>query len=164
MAGKIQIRRDTATNWTSVNPILASGEIGLETDTDLFKIGDGVTVWSSRAYGGIQGATGATGVNTIPSSGADKTTTYTLTTDDVGGFVSVGSGGSVTIPASVFSAGDVITLYNDTNGDITITCSAVTSYVVGIDTNISSALLSTRGLCTVMFVDPNKCILGGTIT
>jgi hypothetical protein len=161
MAGKIQMRRDTAANWTSVNPILASGEIGLETDTDLFKVGNGVTTWSSRTYGGIQGDAG---INTIPSSGADKTTAYTLTTDDVGNFVSVGSGGSITLPASVFSAGDVVTLYNDTGGDIAVNCSAVTSYVVGINTNITSALLSTRGLCTVMFVAPAKCILGGTIT
>ena len=34
MASQIQIRRDTATNWTSANPILAQGEFGLEIDTD----------------------------------------------------------------------------------------------------------------------------------
>lgn len=164
MAGKIQMRRDTAANWTSVNPILASGEIGLETDTDLFKVGDGVTAWSSRAYGGIQGDTGAAGANTIPSSGSTKTSLYTLTSDDVGGYVTVGTGGSITIPNAVFTAGDVVTLYNGTGGDITVNCSAVASYVVGINTNINSALLSTRGLCTVFFVTSNECVLGGTIT
>ena len=45
----IKVRRDTAANWTSVNPTLAPGEIGLETDTGKFKIGPGTsaTAWSS---------------------------------------------------------------------------------------------------------------------
>jgi hypothetical protein len=43
----IEIRRDTATNWTSVDPILAEGEPGYETDTGVLKIGDGSTAWSS---------------------------------------------------------------------------------------------------------------------
>lgn len=46
----IQLRRDTAANWTSANPILALGEIGFETDTNKFKIGDGTSNWSSIAY------------------------------------------------------------------------------------------------------------------
>ena len=55
MADRIQIRRDTASNWTSVNPVLADGEIGLERDTSQFKIGNGTAPWSSLPYGGIQG-------------------------------------------------------------------------------------------------------------
>ena len=58
MADQIQLRRDTAANWTSANPILASGEFGLETDTDQFKVGDGTTAWTSLGYGGIQGPQG----------------------------------------------------------------------------------------------------------
>ena len=61
MADLIQLRRDTAANWTSSNPTLASGEIGLETDTDLFKVGDGATAWTSNTYGGIQGDQGIQG-------------------------------------------------------------------------------------------------------
>jgi len=61
VADKIQLRRDTAANWTSANPTLASGEFGLETDTDQFKVGDGVTAWSSLGYGGIQGPQGIQG-------------------------------------------------------------------------------------------------------
>lgn len=45
----IQLRRDTAANWSSKNPILASGEIALETDTKIVKIGDGTTAWNSLA-------------------------------------------------------------------------------------------------------------------
>ena len=50
MADIIQIRRDTAANWTSANPTLAQGELGLETDTDKFKVGDGSTAWTSLGY------------------------------------------------------------------------------------------------------------------
>jgi hypothetical protein len=48
MADIIQIRRDTAADWTSVNPTLADGEMGYETDTE--KFGDGVTAWNSLPY------------------------------------------------------------------------------------------------------------------
>ena len=46
----IQVRNDTAANWTSVNPTLAVGEQGFETDTGKFKIGTGSTAWSSLLY------------------------------------------------------------------------------------------------------------------
>lgn len=50
MAVQIQIRRDTATNFTSNNPTLAEGEIGFETDTAKIKFGDGSTAWTSLNY------------------------------------------------------------------------------------------------------------------
>lgn len=59
--GQIQFRRDTAINWSTVNPVLLAGELGIELDTDLFKIGDGVSAWSLLPYGGLRGATGDTG-------------------------------------------------------------------------------------------------------
>jgi len=65
MADQIQLRRDTAANWTSANPTLASGEFGLETDTDQFKVGDGTTAWTSLGYGGIQGPQGIQGIQGI---------------------------------------------------------------------------------------------------
>jgi hypothetical protein len=46
----IQVRRDTAANWTSINPVLASGETGCETDTNRTKIGNGVSTWSQLGY------------------------------------------------------------------------------------------------------------------
>jgi hypothetical protein len=50
MATQIQLRRDTAANWTSTNPTMAQGEAGYETDTGKLKIGDGSTAWNSLAY------------------------------------------------------------------------------------------------------------------
>lgn len=55
---QFQFRRDPAATWTANNPTLASGEMGIETDTNKFKIGDGVTAWTSLAYGGLVGPTG----------------------------------------------------------------------------------------------------------
>jgi hypothetical protein len=50
MAQQIQVRRDTAANWTTAATVLASGEIGFESDTGKFKIGDGSTAWASLDY------------------------------------------------------------------------------------------------------------------
>jgi hypothetical protein len=50
MVVQIQLRRDTAANWTAQNPTLAAGEMGIETDTGQVKIGDGVTAWTSLGY------------------------------------------------------------------------------------------------------------------
>lgn len=61
MAIQIQFRRGTSTEWTTVNPILALAEMGIETDTDLFKIGNGEDNWEDLDYGGIQGYTGSVG-------------------------------------------------------------------------------------------------------
>ena len=58
----IQLRRGTAAQWTSANPTLASGEMGLETDTGKLKIGDGSLDWVSLVYSsGIQGTQGTFG-------------------------------------------------------------------------------------------------------
>ena len=68
---RMQQRRDTAANWTAANPVLASGEIGYETDTGNFKFGDGQAAWTALPYKntgpgptgpkGDTGPTGATG-------------------------------------------------------------------------------------------------------
>jgi hypothetical protein len=50
MADIIQVRRDTSANWTSVNPVLAGGEMGFETNTRKFKFGDGATAWTGLDY------------------------------------------------------------------------------------------------------------------
>jgi trimeric autotransporter adhesin len=50
MAIKIQLRRGTAANWTSTNPILSDGEVGFESDTGKFKIGRSNTAWADLAY------------------------------------------------------------------------------------------------------------------
>lgn len=50
MAVQIQLRRGTASQWTTSNPLLAQGELGLELDTFKLKLGDGTTSWTSLSY------------------------------------------------------------------------------------------------------------------
>jgi collagen type VII alpha len=91
MSVLIQFRRDTAAAWTAANPVLASGEMGIETDTNQFKIGNGATPWNSLAYGGIAGGPGATGATGIGATGA---TGLTGATGEVGPTGPVGSTGA----------------------------------------------------------------------
>lgn len=64
---RIQLRRDEAADWTAANPVLAEGEIGLETDTYAYKIGDGTSAWTALPYGGIEGADGPAGAPGEPN-------------------------------------------------------------------------------------------------
>lgn len=50
MANRIQFRRDTSARWTSINPTLQEGELGIETDTRFTKVGDGVHAWNDLQY------------------------------------------------------------------------------------------------------------------
>jgi hypothetical protein len=49
---QMQVRRGTASSWTSTNPTLAAGELGFETDTGKFKIGTGSSTWTALSYAG----------------------------------------------------------------------------------------------------------------
>lgn len=76
---QFQFRRGTSTEWSVSNPTLAAGEMGIETDTHRFKMGNGSTPWNGLAYGGLEGPTGLTG-STGPTgptgmTGADSTVT-----------------------------------------------------------------------------------------
>jgi hypothetical protein len=66
---QVQVRRGTASQWTSANPTLASGEWGFETDTLKTKIGNGSTAWNSLAY-----ATGSIAVGNITGLGTNVST------------------------------------------------------------------------------------------
>ena len=112
---------------------------------------------------GPTGFTGSAGTNTIPQSGAEKTGSYTLATGDVGDFVVVGSGGSITIPNATFSTGDVVSIYNNTSGAITITCSITTAYVSGVNSDRSSVSILSRGIATVLFANSTVAVITGSI-
>lgn len=62
------MRNDAATNWKTKNPILTLGELGIETDTRKFKIGDGTTAYNALKYGGGCGVE----IKTAPPSASDK--------------------------------------------------------------------------------------------
>jgi hypothetical protein len=100
----------------------------------------------------------------IPQSGSAKTTSYTLATTDVGDYIQVGSGGSITIPDATFATGDVVSIFNNTTGNITITCSITTAYIAGTDSDKATMTLATRGVATVLFISSTVCVVTGNVT
>jgi len=74
MPAVIQVKRGTASSWTSANTVLAAGEIGYETDTGKMKVGNGSTAWTSLGYtvtdGDISSVTAGTGLQGGGNSGA----------------------------------------------------------------------------------------------
>jgi hypothetical protein len=72
----IQARRDTAANWTSVNPTLAAGETGFETDTGKHKIGTGSAAWTALPYSTLLPTGGTTGQVLAKSSATDYATEW----------------------------------------------------------------------------------------
>ena len=89
MTTTIKLRRDTSSNWTSSNPILAAGEPGLETDTLRVKYGDGANTWTNLAYSAVGNATyantagSATTATTAVSAATATSATSALTAGTV---------------------------------------------------------------------------------
>jgi len=126
------------------------------------------------ANGGTGSASGdlsnctADGTNSVGTSNVSavgtKTSSYTLATGDVGKYVQVGTGGSITIPDATFSEGDAVSIFNNTTGNITITCSITTAYISGTDTDQASVTLATRGVATILFISGTVCVITGSVT
>jgi hypothetical protein len=108
--------------------------------------------------------TNPVGFKNIPKSGSAKTTAYELATGDVGKFIEVGASGSIEIPNSTFAAGDVISIFNNTTGDITITCTITTAYIAGVNTDEADVDLATRGICTILFISGTLCVISGNVS
>lgn len=110
------------------------------------------------------GANYTVGFRNIPLSGAAKTSSYILATTDVGEYVEVGTGGSITIPDATFSAGDAVLIFNNTSGGITITCTITTAYIAGTDSDKASVTLATRGVANILFISGTVCVITGNVT
>lgn len=107
--------------------------------------------------------TNAIGFKNIPAVGT-KTGSYTLAVADVGKYVQVGTGGSITIPDATFAEGDVISLFNNTTGNITITCTITTAYIGGVNTDKATVTLATRGVATILFISSTLCVINGNVS
>ena len=123
------------------------------------------SVYANAAYLHANAAFNVANTNSaVAQSGAEKTTSYTLAITDVGKFISVGSGGSIIIPNSVFAAGDAITIFNNTASGVTVTCSIATAYITGFDIDKASVTLTTRGVATILFITSTVCVMAGSVT
>ena len=132
---QIQVRRGTASQWTSANPTLASGEWGYETDTGKVKIGDGTTAWNSEPYIGAGDVT-LTGTQTLTNKTLTapiitiatnaQAASYTLVLTDQSDLVEISnaSANTLTVPLNssvAFPVGTTITILQTGAGQTTIT-------------------------------------------
>ena len=127
---------------------------------------NGVSLYSSSGDLNFMNSAGngfKVGYRNLPPVGT-QTGSYTLAAGDVGKYVQVSTGGSITIPTSVFAEGDAVSIYNNTTGNITITCSAPTAYIAGTNTVKTSMTLATRGVATVLFYSATACVVSGNVT
>jgi hypothetical protein len=144
MATRMQQRRGTASQWTSANPVLNAGEMGWESDTNKFKIGDGTNHWADLDYfTDINSTTNPSFGTSIIFEGAtandfettvavtDPTADRTITFPDATGTVALTSDITVTAASSN-------TL---TNKSISLGSNTVTSTLAQLNTAVSDANL-----------------------
>lgn len=149
----------TVTIASLANGNAAAPSLRFTDDTDT-----GVYLSGANAISFTEGGSGyRIGFRNIPPVGT-KTGSYTLATTDVGEYVQIGSGGSITIPDGTFSEGDAISLFNNTNAAVTVNCAISTAYIAGTDTDKANVSLATRGVATILFANANVCVITGNVS
>jgi hypothetical protein len=115
MATRMQQRRGTAAQWTSADPILAAGEIGFETDTSQFKIGDGTNHWSDLSYFKNLEDLGGTLDDYIPLT--QKDAANGVATLDSSGYIPVSQLGNLIgdAPSILNTLGEIADVLNDSS-------------------------------------------------
>lgn len=117
MAIQIQLRRGDAADWTSTNPTLAEGEVGVEIDTLKLKVGNGTDNWNTLPYFGSAGTVTSVGALTLGTSGTDLSSTVAngTTTPVITLNVPTASASN----RGVLSSADWTTFNNKGNGTVT---------------------------------------------
>ena len=160
-AGTDYAKPDTASTW-SANQSFNSGNLRLNGSSSGTATLNAPAAAATNTYT-LPPDAATLGYRNVPAVGA-KTSSYTLATADVGKYVEVGSGGSITIPDATFSAGDVVSIFNNTTGAVTCTCSITTAYIAGTDTDKATVSLATRGVATVLFQSGTVCVIAGNVS
>lgn len=180
----IQVRRGTASEWTSVDPTLSAGEWGLETDTGRYKIGNGLTAWTSLPYSSllpkntdITGASGI-GVSFATTSGVPVTFSVTgIQSTQVNDFTSavnslitasaVSSSQVMDIVNSGLVEGNNIDLsYNTGTHLLTVAVTGLTigTHVQAYDAGLASIASLTTAANTYIYTTSNDTYTTGIIT
>lgn len=160
-AGTDYAKPDTASTW-SANQSFNSGNLRLNGSSSGTATLNAPAAAATNTYT-LPPDAATLGYRNVPAVGA-KTSSYTLQTADVGKYVEVGSGGSITIPDATFSAGDVVSIFNNTTGAVTCTCSITTAYIAGTDSDKATVSLATRGVATVLFQSGTVCVITGNVS
>lgn len=117
MAIQIQLRRGDAADWTSTNPILAQGEVGVEIDTLKLKVGNGTDNWNTLPYFGSAGTVTSVGALTLGTSGTDLSSTVANGTTTPVITLNVPTASATN--RGVLSSADWTTFNNKGNGTVT---------------------------------------------
>jgi hypothetical protein len=157
---QVQVRRGTASQWTSANPTLASGEWGFETDTLKTKIGNGSTAWNSLAYAtgsvSISNVTGlGTGVETFLATPSSSNLAAAVTGETGSGALVFGTSPTITTPtledpkinlafdaetasytAVLANNGQVVTMNNASANNFSIPTNASVAFPIGTQINV----------------------------
>ena len=149
----------------SGTPTIESLGSSLDLKADTVGISTDVTIGRHvNVVGVVTAATiNDSGGNIRAITSNSKSGAYTLSVDDVGELINTSSG--VTVPSGTLSAGDAITIFNSSTGDITITQgSSVTMYLAGSSTT-GDRTLAQKGVATVLCVGTDTfTILGGGLS
>jgi hypothetical protein len=162
-AGKIVKGSDFDTEFDNIATAIATKQDTSSLGTMATQNANNVSITGGTMSGMTSIADADGNIRGIQKSGSTKTSSYQLTTSDVGNFIQVESGGSITIPNSTFSAGDSVVIFNNTSGDMTITCNTSTTYVGGINSTKATATVATRGIATILFVSSTFAVLVGNV-
>lgn len=103
------------------------------------------------------------GYRNLPAVGT-QSGAYTVGVADVGKYVQVSTGGSIVVPSATFAEGDIITIFNNTTGAITLTLNITTAYLAGVDADKNSLSLATRGVATILFISSTVCVVSGNVS
>jgi len=144
----IQLRKGTSSQWTSTNPILASGEPGYDVTGKVLKIGDGVTVWNSLS--GISFSAGGSNydpANVNITGGAINGTSIGLSTAGTGNFSSLKVNNTgVSLSGHIHSTGDITGLYSAITGSISTSLSGVSGIQLSYNSSTDTLFIGTTGL------------------
>ena len=168
----LQMRNDTAANWTSRNPILAKGEMGVEIDTKKFKFGDGITSWQDRSsasskeddlptattstLGGVKSqaagtnnvvvaADGTMSVSEVTASTKLKTARNITLSGDINGSTSFDGSAAVAIQANLMNSGVTAGTYTKVTVDAKGRVTTATNLVASDIPNLTTSKITDIG-------------------
>lgn len=151
----------TSTKTVTVDNLLATTAIGSTVqayDANTAKLNTSQTFTAAQTFsGGVSDSSGS--LRILPQN--SQSSAYTLVATDTGKHVSITTGG-VTIPASVFSTGAVVTIYNNSGSNQTITQGSSVTLRQSGTANTGNRILAQYGVATVLCVAGNTFVISGS--